>query len=160
MNKLSNLLLTALGIAFVFIVTSFIAFPIGSFGYINIGDAVILLFSTIVSPISAFFIGGIGSFLADLMLAPQYALFTFVIKGIEGAVACYLLHRFSKKAYGFLVGGLIVIIGYAITDIILSGQVYMAFPSIGFNSIQCVICIIIALIGKPFLQKLHDKYKR
>lgn len=160
MNKLNKILLSGLGIAFVFILTAFVAFPIGVLGYINIGDAIILLFASIVSPMSAFFIGGIGSIMADFILAPQYAIFTFFIKGMEGALASYFIHRYMHKNYGFWIGGCITVLGYAITDIVLSGQLYMALPSIGFNSIQIIICILIAYIGKPFLYKIGQRYKQ
>lgn len=155
MNK-KTLAITALGSACVYIVTTCIAFPIGSFGYVNIGDAIIMMFACIVSPRSAAFIGAIGSMLADVMLAPQYALFTLVIKGIEG-YGCAYLNEYTNKNFSFWFGGLAVVLGYALADMILSQQWYMAFPSMGFNSMQSILCIVIAYVGKPLIMRIYKK---
>lgn len=151
--KKREIIIAALGIAFVFIVTSFIVFPLGSIGYINIGDSIILLFANIMPPGLSFLIGGIGSAMADFLLAPQYAIFTFVIKGLEG----YIASKFIRKSnqFSMYIAGILVVIGYAITDIILTGQLYMALPSLAFNSLQIVICILIAKVGTPFIKKIY-----
>ena len=100
-------------------------------------------------------IGSIGSCLADMMLAPQYMLFTFIIKGWAGYLAAYLMPRFHH--YSMYFAGLVVIIGYALTDVFLTGQLYMAIPSMGFNSLQIIICILIAKVGKSFIKNLSKR---
>lgn len=156
MMKKEEIVRAGLGIAFVFIVTAFLSFPIGSFGYINIGDAVIMLFAMITTPFTSFFIGSIGSCLADFILAPQYAIFTFFIKGLEALIVSLLYKKWNVKfgRISFLIGGCIVIGGYALTDVILTQQPIMALTSIGFNAVQVIACIIIACIGSAFIKKI------
>lgn len=154
-TKKKEFIISALGIAFVFIVTSFLVFPLGSIGYINIGDAIILLFAGIVSPRAAFAIGGIGSCLADMMLAPQYMIFTFIIKGLEGYLAATFMSKYND--HSMYLAGFVVIIGYALSDVFLTGQLYMALPSIGFNALQILFSILIAHIGRPFIKRLSKR---
>ena len=79
-----QIVLYALGMAIVFVSTMFIKIPNGIDGYFNLGDGFILLFSSIVSPLGGFLIGGLGSALADV--AGGYAYYfipTLLIKGLR-----------------------------------------------------------------------------
>lgn len=57
-------------------------------GYVNIGDSIVLISAIFFGPQVGFVAGGLGSGLADLLSGyPQWAIATFIIKGIEGLVA-------------------------------------------------------------------------
>lgn len=159
--KKNPFILDSLGIASIFVCTSIFLIPVGMWGYITIGDAMIMLFASVSYPLHAFFIGAIGSFLADLIFAPSYAIFTFFIKGAEAMIIAFLCKR-SKKTYfiPFLIGGLAVIIGYACTDIFLTSQIISVFPSMGINSFQIGICILIAMCLTPLFHRFYHFYKR
>ena len=93
--KLKEIVFGAFGIAAIFILTAFISLPVANLGYINIGDAMIMLFASVLesSPL-AFLISGIASCLSDIYLGfPQYAIFTFIIKGLEGLLVSLLARR-------------------------------------------------------------------
>ena len=93
-----QIVLYALGMAIVFVSTMFIKIPNGIDGYFNLGDGFILLFSSIVSPLGGFLIGGLGSALADV--AGGYAYYfipTLLIKGLEGCMVAYLFQKYGNK---------------------------------------------------------------
>lgn len=151
--KLKEIVFGAFGIAAIFILTAFISLPVANLGYINLGDAMIMLFASVLesSPL-AFLISGIASCLSDIYLGfPQYAIFTFFIKGIEGLVVSLLASKIKKKLPAFICGALIVVVGYALTDVFLTMQWASAFASIGMNSVQVVVSLMIAIaLNKPF----------
>ena len=53
-NKIKEMMFCGLAMAIVFIMTVFISIPIGQFGYVNVGDGGVLLFSTFLHPFFAF----------------------------------------------------------------------------------------------------------
>lgn len=158
--KLKEIVFGAFGIAAIFILTAFISLPIANLGYINIGDAMIMLFASVIesSPL-AFLVSGIASTLSDIYLGfPQYAIFTFLIKGIEGLVVSLLARRIKKQLPAFICGALIVVVGYAMTDVFLTMQWASAFASVGMNFVQVVVSLMIALaLNKPFT-RISEKF--
>ena len=134
-------------------------------GHINLGDLVILLSSYILGPL-AFFPAAIGSTLADLLAGyPQYAVATFLIKGIMGLVAGILLKRNAegkthlvRKLSVSLVTELIMIAGYfAFESLPFMYGVEAALGSVIPNGIQASAAIVGAV---PLMYvKLFDKYQ-
>ena len=100
-------------------------------GYINIGDVGVMISGILFGPIIGGISGGIGSAIADLILAPQYALATLLIKGLEGFAVGIIANprKFYQKinyrdVIAVLCGGLIMVFGYLIFETIVYG-----FPS-------------------------------
>ncbi len=56
-------------------------------GYLNLGDAGVMLAGLLFGPLVGGLAGGIGSAAADLIGYPFYAPITLVVKGLEGALA-------------------------------------------------------------------------
>lgn len=159
--KTKNIVTAALAISAIFVFTAFVSFPIGSFGYLNIGDAIIMLFASLFSPLLALFIAGTATLMADISLGyAQYAVFTFVIKGMEAFLVSILIKKLgvNKRILIFVLAGLVVIFGYGLTDVILTGEWYLFLESITFNSIQVIASIIIASLAFPLFTKVMKKY--
>ena len=119
-------------------------------GYINLGDAVILIASYVIGP-AAFFPAAIGSAIADLIAGyPMYILPTFVIKGLMGLVAGLIMkhpeHRphIVKRLIAGVLAELIMVFGYFVVEIFLY-DVAAASASIPFNLIQAAAALIIAV---------------
>ncbi len=122
-------------------------------GYVNLGDAVILLVSYILGPF-AFFPAAIGSALGDLLAGyAQYIVPTFLIKGSMGAVAGVLLLRREDKKISLVRRGLAAVLAEII---MIAG--YFVFEALPFmygpaaaagslipNLIQALAAIAIAL---------------
>ena len=65
-------------------------------GYFNLGEVLIYVAALTFGPIAGAFAGGVGAAIADMLLAPQFAPGTLVVKGIEGAIVGFL----GKKRVG------------------------------------------------------------
>lgn len=134
-------------------------------GYINLGDLVILVSAYILGPF-AFIPAAIGSTLADLLAGyPQYAVATFLIKGVMGLVAGLLLKRncegkvsFGRKLSASFVAELIMVAGYfAFESLPFMYGVAAAAGSLIPNGIQASAAIVGAV---PLMYvKLFDKYQ-
>lgn len=152
-----DIVLTGLGMALVFISTLYIQIPNATQGYFNLGDGFILLFASIVDPVYAFLIGGLGSALADV--AGGYAYYfipTLLTKGLEGIVVSYLFKKYSKKIQlpAYFLGGCIMVFGYFLAKIYLTGSIPTAFTEVPGNIFQGLAGIIIAYICYPIIFKL------
>ena len=134
-------------------------------GHINLGDLIILVSAYILGPF-AFIPAAIGSTLADLFAGyPQYAVATFIIKGVMGLVAGLLLKRnkegkvsLGRKLSASLVAELIMIAGYfAFESLPFMYGVEAALGSVIPNGIQASAAIVGAV---PLMYvKLFDRYQ-
>ena len=134
-------------------------------GHINLGDLVILVSSYILGPF-AFVPAAIGSTLADLLAGyPQYAVATFIIKGVMGLVAGLLLKRnkegkvsLGRKLTASFIAEVIMIAGYfAFESLPFMYGVAAALGSVIPNGIQASAAIVGAV---PLMYvKLFDKYQ-
>ncbi|GAG86716.1 unnamed protein product [marine sediment metagenome] len=59
-------------------------------GYINLGDIGVMISGLLFGPIIGGIAGGFGSALADLFIAPIYAIPTLIIKGLEGFLVGFI----------------------------------------------------------------------
>ena len=137
-------------IALTVIMTMVVSIPIvGGNGYVNLGDMVIFLAALMLGKKSAFLVGGLGSFLADLLLGfGIYAPASFVIKGLEGFIAGYLIEKKLSGRYPILatiVAGLWMAFGYYIFEIFLYGS-KGALASVPANLAQGVLGALASII--------------
>ena len=145
-TKLKKLALCGLMAAFVFVGTQ-IRVPT-AIGYINLGDAVILVGSFVLGPI-AFIPAAIGSALSDLLAGyAQYIIPTFIIKGLMGLVAGLLLRKAGatvvRKILVGVIAEIIMIAGYFIFESLpFMYGVEAAAGSLLFNMIQGIAAIVI-----------------
>lgn len=134
-------------------------------GHINLGDLVILVSAYILGPF-AFVPAAIGSTLADLLAGyPQYAIATFLIKGIMGFTAGLLLKRnkegkvsLGRKLTASFIAELIMVAGYfAFESLPFMYGVAAALGSVIPNGIQASAAIVGAV---PLMYvRLFDKYQ-
>lgn len=148
MKNVHRLALSALFTALIFVATYFIAIPMPAVGFVNLGDAFVLIASLVLGPVGAI-CAGVGSALADLMLGYAiYAPATFVIKS-SMAIACYFIYKgFNKFSSRFvslivstIVAEIIMILGYFVFEWILYGFATSAL-NILFNAIQGGIALV------------------
>lgn len=158
MNR-REMILGGLGIAIVFVATLYIKIPNPIDGYFNLGDGFIMLFSSILSPLPAFIVGGLGSAMADVAGGYTYYFFyTLVIKGIEALVISYLFKRYSIKIkwLAYSLGSIIMVIGYALAKWHLKGSLAIAITGIPENIIQSAVGFVIAITLLPTITKLYN----
>jgi len=103
-----------------------VPFPTST-GFLNFGDALVMLSGLLLGPLGGFFAGGVGSAVADVTLGYiQFAPITFVVKGCEGMIVGLasrqvgMTSRLTKlDIVGLVVASLVMMLGYFIGEIFL-----------------------------------------
>ncbi len=116
-------------------------------GYINFGDIMIFVSALTFGPVVGGFAGSVGSAISDIAGGfGNFALFTFVIKGIEGLLAGLISNKSSmiRDTLAVLLAGLEMISGYFITEVYLYGTP-AALTEVPGNVSQIVVGGIVAI---------------
>lgn len=157
----SELILTALMIAMIFISGNFIKIPtIG--GFIHTGDCMVLLSSVLLGKKRGAIASSIGMTLIDIYSGYLiWAPFTFLIKGSMAYLTGYLLNKFHNTSFktcflSFTASGIFMIISYFLAGSLIArffianctsilGAFAYSLKDVMGNVIQVSIGIIIAL---------------
>lgn len=160
-SKTHQMVLFALFASLTVVMTLLIRFPIPfAQGYLNIGDGVVMLAALVMGPAAGFWVGSIGSALADMIAGyAMYMPFTFFIKGLEGYFAGWLFMRTKKTVLSVGVAAVWMATGYLLTDWFLYGlaAAIAAFP---LNLLQglagsIVSVLLFRIIGPIFKSKFN-----
>ncbi len=173
----------ALLAAFSCVATMIIKIPTPTFGYIHLGDALVLLCGVILGPVYGGLAAGIGSMLADLFSGyVSFAPATLIIKAFTAVIAALLFRGLRKlfhteqsstKYLSLIISGAaaeaFMVIGYFVFEIFLAmlasgsftGTTFAAGVSssatgIPFNIVQGFVGIVITLVLLPILEKIPD----
>ena len=144
------------------VATMIIKIPTPLKGYVNLGDCIVLLCGSILSPAYAFLAAGIGSALADVLSGYMvYAPITFLIKGVMALLTVFLFKAIDKKGLKqptkilpLVLAEIIMVGGYFIFEGILYGFAPSA-ANIPANAIQGVAGIVFGFV----LIKAFEKIK-
>ena len=130
--------LAALGCA----ATMVLRIPSPTGGYLNLGDAVVLLGAYLLGPAWGAVAGGIGPALADLLAGyAAYVPATLVIKALMGLLAA-LGYRWARERAGVWTAGcaviaeIVMVAGYALYDAFLSGSLAVGMTGVPGNMVQ------------------------
>ncbi|MGQ4875923.1 MAG: ECF transporter S component [Promethearchaeia archaeon] len=134
--------ITAIFAALTCVLTMIISIPIpATQGYINIGDAAVMITGLLFGPIIGGLAGGIGSMLADIFLGYTiYAPATLIIKGLEGFLVGFISDPKNREKLhirdfiAVIIGGMVMVLGYFLYEIILWG-VEIALIEVFLNGI-------------------------
>lgn len=183
-NRATTLYVVMLGLftALAVVATLLLQIPVGPLGYINFGDAVVMIAAVVLGPVGGAIVGGIGPAMADVITGYfVYAPFTAVIKALEGLLCGLIYMRaFRQRAswvrclVAFLAVSVWVTVGYALADFLLVLFGVAGFETYGFKAavlagavtmpftlVQMGVSAAVAMIVSPKLPKLaHDKLFR
>ncbi len=148
-NKMMRMVQTGLLTALVCAATMVIRIPTPNGGYVNIGDALVLLSGWALGPVYGFFAAGVGSALADLLWGyGAYVPGTLLVKGCMGLVAALSLQKGGKLS--LLLGGvlaeLVMVGGYFLYESTLLGYGMAAAASIPGNAVQGAVGLVLGLL--------------
>ncbi len=164
-QKIVKMVMAAVFMAIVCVVTMLIAIPVpGVTGYVQPGDAMVILCGIILGRTYGFMAASIGSALADIFLG--YAIYspaTFIIKGLVAFFAAVIFKKQAqkgKKLYlAVLAGGfvdvILVTLGYFAYESLLYSPV-VAVLSTPMNAIQGISGMLFAAILFVALSKISD----
>lgn len=120
MGKISTKKITAFALlmALTVIMTMIIQIPM-VVGYVNLGDMVLLFTAMVLGKKAGFFVGGLGSALADIFLGyAYYAPITFIVKGLEGYICGWIFEKsnYQKSVQAVIPSGIFMALGYFIAE--------------------------------------------
>lgn len=128
MRNLSTRELTTMALlaALVTVLTMALTFPIpATGGYLNFGDSVIFLAAIIFGWRYGMVAGGLGAAIADLIVAPAFALPTLIVKGIMGLLVGKIADNKndnvfnSRNILALVVGALWMATGYYLAEVVM-----------------------------------------
>lgn len=170
------LCLSIIGIfaALICVLTMVISIPIpATQGFINIGDAGVMFAGLLFGPFIGGIAGGIGSALADIFLGYAiYAPATLIIKGLEGFIIGLISNpkqnniKFNyRDIIAVVLGGLFMVLGYFIYEIILWGFVSALYEVILNGIIQfgisgLISLLIISVVRKNIIQSFPQVFDK
>lgn len=165
-----RVVLTALFAALVGVATIIIRVPSPTGGFVNAGDAVVLLSGFLLGPLWGAVASGIGAALADLLTGyPVYAPGTLVIKALMALLAGALCRRFpGRPRLGMLLGGLcgetVMVLGYFAFSALALSYGMGALASVPGNLTQAVFGITVStllgmvLLRSPYVRELLSRF--
>lgn len=165
-----RIVVCALFAALACVSTMIIQVPSPMNGYVNLGDAIVLLGAFLLGPALGAAAGGIGSCLADLFLGyALYAPATLVIKALMGFVGGIIFKSIKNKWIAAPVGGVaaesIMVVGYFAYAALVFGKGLGAAASIPGNLMQALFGIVASfilyhvLIRNKSIRKFLDSIK-
>jgi len=161
-NTAHKIVIAALIAALCTVATMIIKVPSPMGGYVNIGDAVVLIAGWMLSPVYAFLAAAVGSALADVFAGYiVYVPATFLIKGIMALVAFFLVRAVGKrmenlvsKIISGVVAEIIMIGGYLVFEGFMYGFA-SALANVPANSVQGAVSLVLGVL----LAKVFEKTK-
>lgn len=144
-TNVKKLVYSALFAALCCVATMVIRIPTPTGGYVNAGDAVVLLAAFALGPVWGACAAGLGSALADIISA--YALYapgTFVIKALIALIAAFILKHFpeNRLGVGAVVAGVVaelwMVLGYFLYESLILGYGMAALAGVPGNLAQAV----------------------
>lgn len=142
------------------VATMIIKIPSPLKGYVNLGDAVVLLSGWLLSPVYGFAAAGIGSALADVFSGYLiYAPATFIIKGIMAIITYFSfrgMHNKLGKMPARIIGGVLAEMEMILGYFVFEGFMYGFAPSlvnIPANGVQGIAGLVIGIILVKYFEK-------
>lgn len=168
-SKLNTLVLTAMMMCLILVSTYFFKIPtIATKGYVHLGDAAIFLAVMLLGKKNGAIAASIGSCLSDLIGGyAYYAPWTLGTKFLMALVAGLFLDHAAKKyagrekhrhilsafeIFGMIVGGFVMVAGYALATKVMYGTWAIALASVPENIGQFSVGIVISIVVATALQ--------
>ena len=145
-----NITMTALFMALNIAMSSF-GIPVPG-GHLYLCDVIICLASILLNPLYAFVAGGIGSFIGDLIFYPQAMFVSLVVHGLQAIVISVISHYTLKKhpklasGIGVTVGGIIMVIGYALGKIYVYSTLQYAIIKLPYEIAQAALGAVLGML--------------
>ena len=121
-------------------------------GHLYICDIIICTAALLLDPFAAFAVGGIGSFLGDMIFYPAPMFVSLVTHGLQAFVISIIAHNTFKKhkfiaeLIAVCVGGVILVIGYTIGRAYVYSTPEYAIVKLPYEIAQGLIGIVFSLV--------------
>ncbi len=165
-ERIRRLVYASLFAALTCVLTLIVQIPTPTKGYMNLGDAMVLLSGWLLGPFYGVFAAAIGSMLADMFTGYfLYAPATFVIKGAVALIG-YLVSRPLKakvkkyKTFSYILSGIcaeaVMVCGYLVFEATVAGYGFAgALIGVPNNLMQAVLGIVIGVLLITVMEETH-----
>ena len=127
-------------------------------GHLYLNDVVICTASLLLDPVSAFLVGGVGSFLGDFFFYPTPMLVSLVTHGLQAVIISVCAYR-GKKQYklfwnwtGVLIGAIIMVVGYSLGRAFIYATPEAAWLKLPYQILQAAVGAVSGIYLSSFLQ--------
>ena len=121
-------------------------------GHLYLCDVIICIAAILRGPLEAFAVGGIGSFLGDLLFYPLPMFVSLVTHGLQAVVISLIAHRTFREhpklasGIGVSVGAVIMIVGYTLGKGLIYSTWEYAFIKLPYEIAQGVIGAVLSML--------------
>ncbi len=134
-------------------------------GHLYLCDVAICTAAILVDPLSAFLVGGVGSFLGDFFFYPTPMFVSLITHGLQAAVISVFSHYTFKKhpalaaGIGVAVGSVIMVIGYTVGRAFFYANIQTAIVKLPYEILQAGVGAVggMLLCRKCGLQKFYTE---
>lgn len=155
LRKKEDLITRRLAVAAVFmamnIVLSSFGIPVPG-GHLYLCDIPICMAAILLDPFSAFVVGGVGSFIGDMLFYPAPMFVSLATHGIQAAVISLIAHHTLKtrpkpaSALAVSVGVVILVVGYTLGRAYVYATPEYAVLKLPFEFLQGLIGAVLGMI--------------
>ena len=149
-QALSRICLTAVFMALNIAASSF-GIPVPG-GHLYLNDIIITTAALILDPISAFFVGGVGAFLGDLLFYPTPMFVSLFTHGLQAVVISLCArHLFKSRpllgsSIGVTLGAVIMVVGYSLGRAFLYSTPATALLKLPYQIAQAAVGAVLGLL--------------
>ncbi len=121
-------------------------------GHLYLNDIVICTAAILLDPISAFFVGGVGAFLGDLLFYPTPMFVSLVTHGLQAVAISLLSHYILRKKpllsaiLGVSVGAVIMVVGYSLGRAFLYSTPAYALLKLPYQFLQAAVGAVFGVL--------------
>ena len=123
-------------------------------GHLYLCDAIICTAALLLDPFAALLVGGIGSFLGDMIFYPAPMFVSLIVHGLQAFVISYIVHtkaadkdEFLKKSLiALIICSIIMVIGYTLGKTFVYSTFQYAMLKLPYEIAQALLGSIIALL--------------
>lgn len=134
-------------------------------GHLYMNDIVICTASILLDPLAAFIVGGVGSFLGDLLFYPAPMFVSLITHGLQAVVISVFSHYLWKKhpilssGFGVSLGAVIMVLGYSFGRAFIYSTPEYAWMKLPYQILQAVVGAVVGMIlcWRFGMQKLYRR---
>ena len=121
-------------------------------GHLYLCDVAICLGAILLNPLEAFIVGGVGSFLGDMLFYPAPMFVSLATHGLQAVVISLLSHKTLKNrpqlasGIGVTVGAVIMVIGYTLGKTFIYSTFEYAMIKLPYEIAQGAIGAILGMV--------------
>lgn len=121
-------------------------------GHLYLCDVAICLGAILLNPLEAFIVGGVGSFLGDMLFYPAPMFVSLATHGLQAVVISLISHKTLKNrpqlasGIGVTVGAVIMVIGYTLGKTFVYNTFEYAMIKLPYEIAQGAIGAILGMV--------------